>query len=675
MVIAGVLGAGTLGASLKAYREQKRKKEFPWTMAAERMAKNKLGLVKGCQRSPFYRQTSGEVQVQKEAKRLVVSSASLLFVSAGALFYAPLYVPGILGIVYLYTSFLKGAYTIVKERRVNVQLLYTVVITGAMVGCFFFVMALASWYASIVRWLLAKTENHSRKSLVNLFGEPPRFAWMVLDGAEIEVPFENVQIGEQVVITAGQMIPFDGTISAGQASIDQHKLTGEAQPFEASIGQPVFASTVILSGKITVWVEKIGPETVAAQIGHILNNTADFNLSIKSRVESFLAKVLPVMFGLSAASLPWLGLEGALAVLWCSPGSRIFVLGPMSMLNYLHILSRKGLLIKDGRSLELLNDIDTIVFDKTGTLTEEMPQVRQILICPNGKFSPDQLLTFAAAAEYRQTHPIAKAILQTADMRQLHLPKIDQTHYEIGYGVKVNLNESVIRVGSERFIQMCGITIPAEIKKQQARCHREGYSLVYVAIDEQLGGAIELVPTIRPSAHEVIRYLRESGKKLVIISGDDEAPTRRLAQEVGIDHYFANTLPENKAIIVRQLQEEGRLVCFIGDGINDAIALKQAHVSISLRGATTIAMDTAQIVLMDGSLSQLPSIFELAQEFNHNLNTSFMMTLLPKAIGIAGILFFHWGLLTTLLFNISCWLPQLSHVMLPLIKHRETNEQ
>ena len=156
-----------------------------------------------------------------------------------------------------------------------------------------------------------------------------------------------------------------------------------------------------------------------------------------------------------------------------------------------------------------------------------------------------------------------------------------------------------------------------------------------VAIDEQLAGAIELQPTIRPEAKEVIRNLRERGKSLYIISGDQEAPTSRLAQELGIDHYFANTLPENKATLVRQLQAEGRSVCFVGDGINDAIALKQAHVSISLRGATTIATDTAQIVLMKSDLTQLISLFELSEAFDQNIKRSFMMTVMPNLSALA----------------------------------------
>ncbi len=726
VMIAGAATAATLGASVKAYREQERKKKYPWRVAAERMANNKSALVRARQpkRTLFEPQTGiiprvtssirrvhatsqaftqemiapfvsdsrnqqlaeiigtqdlGEIEVQRRAKRFYIALASLLSVSAGTLFYGPLSVPGMLGVLYIYSGFLKGAYhAIVKEKRVNIDLYMTIVIAGAMTGGFFWTMALCAWQNCMNRWLLAKTKNNSRKSLVNLFGEVPQFVWVVVDGVEVEVSFENLQIGDQIVVVAGQMIPVDGTISAGMASIDQHQLTGEARLAEKSVGDEVFASTVIRSGKITVQIEKAGQDTVAAQIGQILNNTADVNLAIQSRTESFLETVIPILLIVSGASLPLLGLNGALALLWCMPGYRMLVLGPMTMVNYLHILSRKGILVKDGNSLEQLSDIDTIVFDKTGTLTQETPFVSQVFCCPstdrNGKLSQEQLLTYAAAAEYRQTHPYARAILQAAEEQALDVPQIDDIHYEIGYGVKVNLDGKVIRVGSERFMGMCGITIPLEILEKQTRCHTEGYALVYVAIDEQLGGAIELQPTIRPEVKEVIRSLRESGKSLYIISGDNEAPTRRLAQEVGIDSYFASTLPENKANLVRQLQEEGKSVCFVGDGINDSIALKQANVSISLRGATTVAMDTAQIVLMNGDLTQLPYLFDLSQEFNRNLDRTFMSTIIPDIIGIASTYLFGWGLLTAVLFKASLWPPQLTNVMHPLYKHRETSQ-
>lgn len=273
-------------------------------------------------------------------------------------------------------------------------------------------------------------------------------------------------------------------------------------------------------------------------------------------------------------------------------------------------------------------------------------------------------------AEYKQTPPIARAILAEAEKHALRLPSIDQTHVELGYGVKVTMAEQVIRIGSERFMEISGINKDA-IKAHQTRCHTEGHSLVMVAINDQLGGAIELMPTIRREARQVVRALHEMGKELVIISGDHEAPTRQLAQALSIDQYFANTLPENKANLVEQLQQDGRSVCFVGDGINDAIALKKANVSISLRGATTAATDTAQIVLMDESLEQLPYLLQIANEFKHHIDNTFVITIVPNILGIAGAFFRNLRLLTNIAFSLLFWLPLMS-TMLPLVKHRES---
>ena len=546
-------------------------------------------------------------------------------------------------------------------------------IRDRLIGGYYFLLALGNWYGTLMHMLLIKTEHHSRNSLVNLFNETPRFAWLLIDGQEVEVPVEQLKKDDQVIVIAGQMIPVDGTISTGIATIDQQKLTGEAQPFEASVNDSVFASTMVLSGKISIRVEKTGTETVTAQIGQILDNTADFNLTIQSRVDSFMDKTIPGLFILSIVSLPWLGFSSALAIFWCCPGLRMYILGPMSMLNYLHLFSHHRILIKEGCSLEQLNTIDTIVFDKTGTLTQEIPQVSEIISCNN--YSQNDVLKYAAAAEYRQSHPIAKAILQAADMRQLDIPHIDHTHYEIGYGIKITLNDQIIRVGSERFMTMCDITIPSSFCEERDRCHAEGYSLVYVAINKQLGGMIELRPSIRLEVKEIIKTLHASGKTLYIISGDHEAPTRRLAQAIGIDHYFANTLPENKADLVKQLQASGRSVCFIGDGINDTIALKQANISISLGGATTIAMDTAQIVLMDGNLTQLPYIFSLGKAFNQHINHCFAAALIPDMLAIVSTYVFHWSLLTMVIYKLCLWPPQLAHVMLPLYQHKAKKQQ
>ncbi len=368
--------------------------------------------------------------------------------------------------------------------------------------------------------------------------------------------------------------------------------------------------------------------------------------------------------------LAWLtiDLERGLAILNTAFGVTLRITAPIAMLNFLNIASRNGILVKDGRSLELLKDVDTVVFDKTGTLTVDQPTVTRIYSC-NG-IPEETLLAYAAAAEHRQSHPIARAIRAAAEARQLLVPSIEDARYEIGYGIKVSTWDKVIRVGSERFMATEGIAVPASLRAQQEACQAQGYSLVMVGVGDVLGGAIELQPTLRPEAQAIVDALHKRGLSTVIISGDQEEPTRRLAERLSIEHYFANTLPADKAGLVEQLQNQGRAVCFVGDGINDSIALRKANVSVSLRGATTVAIDTAQIVFTDQSLNQLTCLFDLADEFYANLNAGFATAIVPSVINIGGVFLFHWGILSAMgIFNLGL-LTSLGIASLPLLGHR-----
>lgn len=390
----------------------------------------------------------------------------------------------------------------------------------------------------LIHILIRKTEDHSKRSLTNLFGEQPRSIWVLVDDVEVEIPFEKLERNAIIVISAGQMIPVDGTIIAGTASIDQHRLTGESQPVEKGIGDAVIASTVLLAEKIHVQTEKTGKQTVAAQIGQILEQTTDFKTTMRSRGEIISDRLTIPTLAISALAYPFLGSSSALAVLSNTIGYKMRVFAPIGMLSFLHIASEKGILIKDGRSLELLNQIDTFVFDKTGTLTMEQPHVSGIHPC--AEIGESDLLRYAAAAEYGQTHPIARAILSAARTQELALPAIEDAKYEIGYGIQVQLTERAIRVGSHKFMAMEGISIPESMHALQERCHAQGHSVVMVAFDDQLVGAIELQPTIRPEVKQVIRELHDRNIATYIISGDQEQPTQRLAQTLRIDHYFAN---------------------------------------------------------------------------------------------------------------------------------------
>ena len=459
--------------------------------------------------------------------------------------------------------------------------------------------------------LVMQTKDKSIKELSNLFGEQTRSVWLLQDGVEIEIAFEDVKVGDVVVVSAGEMIPVDGVITIGTGSVDQRMLTGESQPVEKGVGEEVFAATTLLTGKLQVEVQKAGKDAVAAQIGEIWSQTADYRTSVETRGEQLSNKAVLPTLGTGALALVTLGPISATAILLSNFSDAIQLASPLSTLNFLHLASKDGILIKDGRALEGLKTIDTVVFDKTGTLTLDEPHVGEIHI--TGRYSADELLTYAAAVENKQSHPVARAIMAAARQKNLELPAMDQASYQVGYGIKANINGHWVWVGSERFMHAENIAVPASIKSQQEQSHDMGHTLIMVAIDHELCGAISLYPTIRPEAREVVQQLKARGLSLCIISGDHERPTKALANELGIEQYFAETLPEDKASLIGQLQEEGRSVCFIGDGINDTIALKRANVSVSLSGATSAAMDTAQIIMMDGQLVHLDTLIRIVR--------------------------------------------------------------
>ncbi len=536
----------------------------------------------------------------KENNRyLSISTLGVGLSSAGALFFPPLTLLSVPVLIYVSTPIFEDAYMgFFKQRKLNAAVIDSVAVVGGIVTHYYFVSALSNVIYYSAKGLLNKTRDNTKKNLINVFSEQPQSVWLLKNGGEVETPLDSLKLGDIIVVNAGEIIPIDGVIAKGMATIDQHALTGESQPSEKSEGDGVLAATIVLTGCIHIKVETTGAESIAVQIGNILNNTAEFELSLQTQGEQFADKtVLPT---LAAGALAFMthGAYSTVAVLSSNFSEVIRLSSPFSMLNFLNIAAKNSILIKDGRSLELLNKVDTVVFDKTGTLTLDQPHVEQIYSC-NG-FEKEDVLSYAAAAEYRQKHPIAKAILQAA--AQLEIPTIDEAQYEIGYGIKVKVDNKLIRVGSMRFMEMEQITISEEIHTLQNQSHLQGYSTVFVAIDQQLGGVLELSPTIRPEAKQVIQQLKQRNISLYIISGDHENPTRQLAEELGIDNYFADTLPQDKAKLIEQLQAEDKTVCFVGDGINDSIALKMANVSISLRGASTAATDIAQIILMDQTI-------------------------------------------------------------------------
>lgn len=555
--------------------------------------------------------------------------------------------------IFIMTPMVKIGYKMaVHDRKFSTLHLMLLYFAGMWFGGYLVIGAFGLILMAFARKVKMLSESTAQDQIANIFGKQPRRAWMLVNGVETEVPIEQVEVGDVLVMDVGQMIPVDGVIVEGAASIDQHMLTGEAQPVELGVGDNVLAATIVLSGRISVRVERAGTETTATQIGEILNRTTRYRSSMEEKAAKFADRSLvPMLVGCGVGFLT-AGPLGAVAILGCNFTMSMMGLTPLTLLNFLNYSSHHGILVKDGDALEKLQTVDTMVFDKTGTLTIEQPHLVQIHRCAD--LTEVEILRLAAAAEHRQTHPVARAILAAAAEQQVAIPKVEDAHYEVGYGIKVQVlgepdaqhptpNTLPVRVGSWRFMEMEAVVIPASMQTLIAACQDQGHSLVFVATDAGLVGALELRTTVRAEAQQVMDTLRAMGKKLYIISGDQEAPTQALAAELGMDGYFANTLPERKADLVAQLKAEGRSVCFIGDGINDAIALKKADVSVSLRGATTAATDTAQVVLMDADLGQLVTLVTLVDELHKNLNLNLKIAGALSLVSAGGVLFLHAG--------------------------------
>ncbi|ETX03422.1 MAG: hypothetical protein ETSY1_00085 [Candidatus Entotheonella factor] len=656
----GVLLAGFLGYYLAAHREPESASPQPG------LPEDKSNLPQ----RQAHTSASEPLDMSQEEQHLnqqIRNALGLLgLVTAGNLGYPLLTLVSLPFLLYQAIPIFQAGYReLVKRRKIGSNVFAALIQGSMLIMGYFWAVALGN----VINWgtakLVYRVQNNSRQRLSSVFGELPRSVWIPHEGIELEVPLEQIEAGDTIIVHAGEAVPVDGVITDGMASIDQHLLTGEARPVEKEAGEAVYAATLVLSGTISVQVEKAGADTVVANIEAVLQETAYYTSSLELKAIDIGDRIIPIMLVLSAVTLPILDPVAASCVLTCGLGGRgMKILAPLSLLNFLKIAAEHHMIVKDGRVLELLHDVDTIVFDKTGTLTHDQPCVTAIHAC--GSYCSTELLRFAAAAESRQSHPIANAIRQEAETCQLALPSLDDAAYEVGYGLKVGIDGQVIRVGSERFMAKEGIEFPPELVTVRDDCHNQGYVLVYVAIDQEIGGAIELHPTLRPEVKEMIAALRQRQLNLYIVSGDHEHPTRQLAQDLGIESYVAQTLPEQKAELIAQLQDEGKSVCFIGDGINDAIALKTAHVSISLSGASTVALDTAQVLFTDGTLNPLLDLFELADDVETNMRRHVACQFSSTPFVLIGVYAWQFRFFETLLLHTIGGFAGIANSMMPV---------
>ncbi len=561
--------------------------------------------------------------------------------------------------------FREAANALLKEKKIKVDILDTGVILLTLMFGQIGAAAFMVWVLDLADMLLQKTTKKSKKYITDIFGEQPRFAWLLVDGSEVQTEVKDLKRGDIIVVGTGESIPVDGVIVDGGAMVDQQSLTGESTPADKQEDEHVFASTVIVAGKINVKVEETGKNTLASQVISIINEASGYDVKLQSVGEKMADKMVIPTLGLGAMGYASAGSGAMLAIMNADFGTGIRVAAPIALLASLGNAAKNGILIKHSEVVEKLKDIDVVLFDKTGTLTSEVPTVSNI-ITADTTYKEEDILFYTATAEQKFSHPIAAAILQKAKDENIALAQYDDSQYDVGLGINVKIESNWVKVGSRRYMESEGIQIPPDIKSALEETGERGQSAILTAINNKIAGLIELKSTIRDEAADVIADLKAHGiQEIVLISGDHDAPTKELARQLNIDRYFAGVLPNEKADYVKLLQDEGKKVMMVGDGINDSAALSHADIGVSLKGASTIAVDVADVIFMDGSLTKFHYLFEVADNLRKNVKRSFLLIAIPNTVCIVGAFMGVFGLKASLVLNNGFNLIAAANGMLP----------
>ena len=478
------------------------------------------------------------------------------------------------------------------------------------------------------------TVLQSKKAIEEVLAYQKTRAWVIRDGQTIQVPVSEIQRGETVVVYPGERISIDGTVQSGKALVDQATLTGESMPVEKNPGDPVYAATVLREGELYIQAEQIGDETEAARIVRLVEGAPARETKIQNYAVKWANDLVPYSFGLGAVgAVIGGGIPGAAAVLIVDYGTGIRIAAPTTVLCSMTKAIRHGILIKGGRHMETLAEVDAVVFDKTGTLTMGHPDV--VDICPLGSFTADEVLTLAAAAENRLTHPVAQAIVRAAQERGLMIPERTTSDYTLGLGVESIVDDKIVLVGNHRYMTEHRITLSKKIKKQISDMEDRAVSPLCVAVDGKLAGLLSYTDPIRPEAIEVIQALKERGvKEIVMLTGDHEKVAKRVAMDLGIDRYIAEVFPGHKADVVKDLQRQGYKVAVVGDGINDSPALAFADVGIAVEGGTQVAQDTAHVTLLHGGLWKIPAAIDISREAISLIHQNWKIISIPNTIAL-----------------------------------------
>ena len=496
--------------------------------------------------------------------------------------------------------------------------------------------------------------NSAVKALLEL---APNRATKIVDNQEIEVSIDEINLGDRLRVKPGEKIPVDGKIIEGSSSIDESMITGEPIPVSKTIGDSVSSGTINGNQTFVFEAEKVGEDTLLSQIIEMVNQASRSQAPIQKLADKISGYFVPIVVGISVLTFivwalfskeqPYVyALVNAVAVLIIACPCALGLATPMSVMVSVGKGAQNGVLIKDAASLEQLNKIDTLVIDKTGTITAGKPSVEKILVASGSTES--EVARYSATLNRHSEHPLSKAVLQYARSQNLELMDLEDFESVTGKGVKGRINGQDVALGNSSLMQDLQSPISTDLSKQAESEQQKGKTISYLSVNHETIGLIVIADLIKSNSRSFVATLQRKGISVIMLTGDNEHTAQAVAQEIGLDGYRAGLLPQDKLKEVEQLQQAGKIVAMAGDGINDAPALAKANIGIAMGTGTDVAIESAQITLLDGDLHGIVKARTLSEETMKNIKQNLFFALIYNTIGIpiaAGILFPLFGIL------------------------------
>lgn len=502
---------------------------------------------------------------------------------------------------------------------------------------------------TVGKYLEERSRGKTTGAISALLALAPESAVVRRQGQELTIPTEEIVAGDTVIVRQGGRIPVDGVITDGHAAVDESAITGESLPVEKVPGDAVTSATVTSSGYLELRATRVGGDTTLSQIIRLMEEAASSKAPISRLADRISGIFVPAVMAISlTAALLWAFVGGmdvrfclsiAIAVLVISCPCALGLATPVAIMVGTGQAAQQGILIKSAESLELLHKVQTVVLDKTGTVTMGQPRVTDILCAPG--VTEEELLCVAASAEKPSEHPLAHAIVEESQARHIPLCPVSGFRSVPGGGIRATLSGEAVLAGNAGYLAQNGVSLAA----MEADAHRlaeDGKTPLFFAESGRLLGCVAVADVVKPDSAKAIAALRRMGRRVVLLTGDNQRTANAIARQIGVDQVIAQVLPQDKAKCVAQLQQQGQRVAMVGDGVNDAPALAQADVGLAIGAGTDIAIESADVVLMKSSLLDIPAAMDLSRAVLRNIKQNLFWAFFYNSIGIpvaAGVLY------------------------------------